>query len=299
MLKRILVPLDGSSLAERALSLATTLSIPTGAHLALVRVFAGKDPAAGGPPFGTYLETTAATLRDRGFRVDTAELSGEPVARTLGDAARDLSADLVTMTTHGRAGPRRWVLGSVAEALVACSPVPVLLQRAWDPGRRAMLLGDQPTLLVAVDGSRFAEAVLPTALALGDDLGAEILLVRVDQRAYDILRPEEDIASTPSAPEYRPVGSIREYLEKLEARLRMQTGLPIRYRVECGDPATAIGEAAEEAHAALVLMATHGRTGLQRMALGSVADGVLRHGRTPLVLVHPAPVQDPTHPRPV
>ena len=298
MLKTILVPLDGSALAERSLSLATALSIPTAAHLLLVRVSAGKAPADDGAPLGTYLEKTAADLRDRGFRVDTAELNGEPVARTISEAAREHPADLIVMTTHGRTGPTRWVLGSVAEALVTCSPVPILLQRAWDPDRRAILLGDQPKLLVPVDGSRFSEAVLPAALALADDLGAEILLVRVDQQAHDILRAEEDVATSIGKQEYHAVGAIRDYLDGLAARMRTDSGVPISCQVERGDPATAIIGAAEEAHAALVLMATHGRSGFQRMALGSVADRVLQHGRAPLVLVHPIPVPSPSQPPP-
>jgi nucleotide-binding universal stress UspA family protein len=290
MLKTILVPLDGSPLAERALSLATALSIPTAAHLLLVRVSAGKAPADDGAPFGTYLEKTAADLRDRGFCVDAAELSGEPVARVISQAAREYCADLIVMTTHGRSGPRRWLLGSVAEALVTCSPVPVLLQRAWDPGRRAILLGDQPRLLVPVDGSRFSETVLPAALKLADDLGAEILLVRVDTPTFDILRGDDGAPNSIGNQEYYPVVAIREYLEGLAARLRTSSSVPISYRIERGDAATAIIAATEETHAALVMMATHGRTGFQRMALGSVADGVLQHGRAPLVLVHPGPI---------
>jgi nucleotide-binding universal stress UspA family protein len=299
MLKTILIPLDGSPPAERALSLATALSIPTGAHLLLVRVSVGKGSSDDGALSDTYLERMAADLRERGFGVDTAELKGESVARIISEAARDYPADLISMATHGRTGPRRWVLGSVAEALIACSPVPILLQRAWDPGRRATLLGEQPKLLVTLDGSRFAEAVLPAAVALADDLGAEILLVRVDQRAYDILRPEEDAVVPVDTQQYRPVGTIREYLDKLVGRLRRQSAAPISYRVECGDPATAISAAAEETHAALVMMATHGRTGFQRMALGSVADSVLQHGRAPLILVHPTPVPVSTHARPI
>jgi nucleotide-binding universal stress UspA family protein len=252
-----------------------------------VRVSAGKSPPDEGAPFGTYLEKTAADLRDRGFSVDTAELSGEHVAAVISQAAREFPADLIVMTTHGRTGPTRWVLGSVAEALVACSPAPILLQRAWDPGRRAVLLGDQPTLLVPVDGSRFSEAVLPAALALADDLGAEILLVRVDPRSHDVLRADEDVPNSPGKQEYHPVVAIREYLEELAARLRGDSAVPISYRVECGDPATAIMATAEDTHAALVVMATHGRTGFQRMVLGSVADAVLQHGRAPPVLVHP------------
>jgi nucleotide-binding universal stress UspA family protein len=290
MLKTILVPLDGSALAERSLSLATTLSIPTASHLVLVRVFSGKAPTHDEAPFGTYLEKTAADLRDRGFRVDTAELAGEPVARLVSEAAREYAADLIVMTTHGRTGPTRWVLGSVAEALVACSPVPILLQRAWDPGRRAVLLGDQPRLLVPLDGSRFSETVLPPAVALADDLGAEILLLRVEQPTYDILRGDEDFTAANGEREFHPVSAAREYMRELVARLRTSSGVPLNFRMEAGDAAAEIIAAAEETHSALVMMATHGRTGFERMVLGSVADRVLQHGRVPLVLVHPSPV---------
>jgi nucleotide-binding universal stress UspA family protein len=288
MLKTIVVPLDGSALAERALSLATALSIPTAARLVLVRVFDSEPPLQETGPDGTYLEKTATHLRDRGFYVECVELIGEPVARAIGHAAEQHTADLIVMTTHGRTGPVRWVLGSVAEALVKCSRVPVLLQRAWDPGRRATLLGDQPRLLVTVDGSRFAEAALPAALTLADDLGAEILLLRVDPRAHDVLAAEEDVATSIDALACQPLLDVREYLDELAGRLRREwPSIAISTRVECGDPATAIVAATEDSRAALVVMATHGRTGFQRMTLGSVADRVLQHGRAPIVLMHP------------
>jgi nucleotide-binding universal stress UspA family protein len=162
------------------------------------------------------------------------------------------------------------VLGSVAEGLVKCSRRPVLLQRAWDPGRRALLLADQPLVLVTVDGSRFSEAALPAACTLADDLGATIMLVRVMPGRHD--------------------AGVPEHLEALAARLRAEwPNVTIATHLDYGDPAVAIVAATEDIGAALVVMATHGRTGLERVTLGSVADGVLRRGRAPLVLVHPLP----------
>jgi nucleotide-binding universal stress UspA family protein len=295
MLKTIVVPLDGSSLAERALSLATALSIPTAAHLVLVQVSASEPPAEGAFPYGTYLEKTAADLRDRGFCVETLAVMGRHIPEAITAAAEQQSADLIVMTTHGRTGPARWVLGSVAETLVKSSRLPILLQRAWDPNRRAILLGDQPRLLVSIDGSAFAESALPAAFTLADDLGAEVLLLRVEAGSPDILRTEEDVTAPIQTPAYQPLVAVREYLKELAARLRSEwPTLTINTRVECGDPATAIIAATEDSGAALVVMATHGRTGFQRVALGSVADAVLQHGRAPLVLVHPVPCAD-TH----
>jgi nucleotide-binding universal stress UspA family protein len=295
MLKTIVVPLDGSSLAERALSLATALSIPTAAHLVLVHVSATEPPSEEASPYGTYLDKMAADLRDRGFCVETVAVVGRHIPEAITAVAEQQSADLIVMTTHGRSGPARWVLGSVAETLVKSSRLPILLQRAWDPNRRAILLADQPRLLVTVDGSRFAEAALPAALTLADDLGAEVLLLRVEAGAPDILQSDEDVTAPGHTQAYQPMVADREYLTELAARLHAEwPNLTIDTRVECGDPATAIIAAAEDAGAALVVMATHGRTGFQRVALGSVADAVLQHGRAPLVLVHPASVAD-TH----
>ena len=94
--------------------------------------------------------------------------------------------------------------------------------------------------------------------------------------------------------EYQPATAVREYLEELAARMRTDSDVPITDGIHCGDPATAIIAAAVDRQASFVVMATHGRTGFQRMALGSVADGVLQHGRAPLVLVHPTPVPGPS-----
>ena len=90
---------------------------------------------------------------------------------------------------------------------------------------------------------------------------------------------------------YQASSAIREYMDGLAARLREEwPSVAINTRVECGDPVNAIIAATEDSQAALVVMATHGRTGVQRMTLGSVADRVLQHGRAPIVLVHPVPM---------
>src|SRR5205823_6029813 len=88
----------------------------------------------------------------------------------------------------------RWWFGSVAEAVVAHSRLPVLLDRAWQPSQRELLLADQPRLLVPLDGSMFAESVLEVAAGLADDLGAELVVVRVDPRPRDVRTAEQAIA---------------------------------------------------------------------------------------------------------
>jgi len=274
VLRKILVPLDGSELAERALSFATGLSIPTAAQLVLVRAvtahtFPGVD--AREPQVralaeaDVYLHEVAQGLVQRGFlHVEIATPYGDTPAGWIVDEARLRHVDLIVMSTHGRTGPGHWLFGSVAEKVVSRSPVPVLLQRAWDPEQRELLLGDQPRLLVPLDGSAFSESVLDLAALLAEDLGAELLLVRVD------------------------VTSQERYLLDVSRDLEQRyPGIVVSTRVKFGEPDAGISEAAAECRAAMVVMATHGRTGLRRTALGSVAGRVLEHGNTPLVLARP------------
>jgi nucleotide-binding universal stress UspA family protein len=282
MLRNILVPLDGSKLSEQALSLATALSVPTSARLLLLRTATARDEAQ------RYLRDVAAGLVERGFVVETHAPDDEHPAEAILREAMMYRADLIVMTTHGRTGPGRWISGSVAEAVVARSRLPVMLQRAWDPGRRAMLLGERPRLLVTLDGSRFAEAALPVAAGLADDLGAELVLLGVETTPHDVLIAEEDIATQLDAQEAGHPTNLQDYLVDCSQRVAERLpDLALATLVEVGDPAARIVAAAAEAEAALVVMATHGRSGLARTAFGSVAGRVLAQGQAPLVLVHP------------
>jgi nucleotide-binding universal stress UspA family protein len=290
MLKKILVPLDGSELAERALGFATALSIPTAAHLVLVRAVT-THPLPGTDAAGrqmhalaeaeAYLGQVAAGLAARGFVVETATPYGERPAEWILEEADIRKVDVIAMTTHGRTGPGRWLFGSVAEEVVSRAPIPVLLHRAWDSKQRQLLLEDRPRLLVPLDTSTFAEMALQVGAALADDLGGELVLVSVETTA-------PDRATGPSV-------NLNEYLQGVGSALEERwPQLVSSSLVEFGDPAVGIAAAAERTRAALVVMATHGRTGIARAALGSVSGQVLEHGSTPLLLVHPSP--GPTQP---
>ncbi|HEX8968921.1 MAG TPA: universal stress protein [Chloroflexota bacterium] len=300
MLHRILVPLDGSALAARALTFATALSIPTAARLVLVRAVTahtlpGVDEREAQvhvlAETESYLREVADGLIQRGFAVEVARPYGDHPAAWIIEESRMRKADLIVMSTHGRTGPGRWVFGSVAEAVVAGSPVPVLLQRAWDPIQRELVLGPRPRLVVPLDGSSFAEAALPVAAGLAEDLGAELLLVTAETTPPDVKAAEEDVAAYLDGQERAADLAVPEYLDDVSRRVAARwADLSVSTRTQAGEPATAIATAAEHAQAALVVMATHGRTGLRRATLGSVAGRVLEHGNTPLVLVPPTAV---------
>ena len=286
MLRSILVPLDGSQLAERALAYATAISVPTGARLILMRAIKASDTKG---VAARYLFDTAEELRARGFVCETVTPHGSPAEWIAAEAGVG-PVDLVTMTTHGRSGPGRWLFGSVAESVVASSPVPVLVERAWQPIRRESLLTDQPTLLVPLDGSTFAESALEPAAGLAEDLGAELVLVRVEHASTGVLRDEygRTIAYLDEL-EDRTEQLAGDYLGQLASGARRRwPGVPIHTKVQFGIPAASIAEAATTTGAALVFMATHGRTGLRRAVMGSVAGQLLERGSTPLVLIRPS-----------
>jgi nucleotide-binding universal stress UspA family protein len=292
MLKTILVPLDGSALAEEALPYACALSVSTAARLILMRASHALRQAEVIKVAEDYLVPHVLDLRQRGFETESTVFDGD-AAPGIVEEARRHNADLVVMATHGRTGPGRWILGSVAEAVLAACSVPVLLVRAWQQPKTVLLLEDQPRLLVALDGSAFAEAALPTAAALADDLGAELVLTRVECPPRDVRRAAD--------------GRVTAYLDQQMAELQLmdQTylaqvadrvtstspGLNVHTDVRFATPAAGIAQAAASLDVALVVMATHGRTGIDRMRLGSVATETLRDGVVPLVLVGPGTVR--------
>ena len=303
MLKTILVPLDGSELAERALDVATGVSIPTGAQLVLIRAVTthalpGADQRAaetrGLLEAEAYLTEQANRLAARGFRVQIATPYGESAASWIVEEAGLRQADLIVMSTHGRTGPGHLLLGSVAESVVAHSPIPVLLDRAWHWLQRELLLEDQPRLLVPLDGSPFGEAALGMAAGLADDLGAELVLLRVEPGPPGVLRADDGtvLAYVDQLEETERLEGL-DYLEQVKHHVQASApAVDVRLLVRFGPPAARIAEAAAATRAALVVMATHGRTGLRRAVLGSVAGRVLHEGTTPLVLVRPPRAAD-------
>jgi len=284
MLKKILVPLDGSALAEQAIASAAELSIPTGATMLLVRVahshtLPGIDPRERKDgaivDAERYLTHTAAKLIERGYGCEAVVPFGS-ASEGIAEQARLHNTSLIVMSSHGRTGPSRLLFGSIAEAVVARSCTPVLVTRAWLPNDTHWRLPDRPLLVVPLDGSTFAEAALEPTVALADDLEAGILLVRAEPRGAALTE-------------------ALDYLTRMEARLQQTyPHLTVITDVRSGEPPEAIDAALRQNGASLIVMATHGRGGLVRSLMGSVAGRVLREGTAPTILVRPAAHADTT-----
>jgi nucleotide-binding universal stress UspA family protein len=293
MINTILVPLDGSPLAERALPHAEAIATATGARIALIRAvqeqtfLAIEKPAARVTAMAeaeAYLTEIADRLIARGFTVDTGVVHDGAATAILAEAERR-EANLIAMATHGRGGFGRLRYGSVAEAVLRRTETPLLLVRAWSVERQAAPFAVRPRLLVPLDGTAFAEEALLVATRLALALGGELILLHAVSPFEQVFMPEAILANFPDEEAARGA-EAREYLEQLVARGATggcQTTIDVRLDV----PTLAIEEAARDHTADLVVMATHGRTALGRLALGNVADAVLQYSRVPLLLVRP------------
>jgi nucleotide-binding universal stress UspA family protein len=302
-LANILVPVDGSPVGEAALPYAEALASRTGATITLVRVEhePSLPPVAGSPPSQTvgeaegYLAGMASGLTARGLRVETRAPHGSPPNAIREEIAAG-HPDLVVMATHDRTGPSRWARGSVAEAVVSDASLPVLLVRASQNQRGAeRFRQSRPVLVVPLDGSPFAEAALTVAAELAEAVRGMVALVRVvpaashlvgDNTGYaNLLERSLDAATGVEENPQQAEGEARAYLAALAKRLGK--GLVLCTAVRLGEVADQIAFETEQRDAAAVVMATHGRTGLARTLLGSVAGKVVHEGDAPVVLVRP------------
>lgn len=300
----ILVPLDGSALAEQVLPYAQYLATTLAAQIQLLRVVSDADKEAllayedvllargRGPTLAlqtrerrawqrltthaeAYLAAQAAQLSAAGLSVKAEVCTGYP-AETIVQIAAARPSDLIALATHGYGGMTRWMLGSVADKVVQAATVPVLMVRDAAPAAYRL-----QRLLVPLDGSALARQALPCAIDLAKRCRADIVLLEV-------------VPPTIEAYPYMPLpAGVRELLHR-QALQEVQTvaddlqqhGIAAMPLVATGYPAEVITETAAQQHADMIVMATHGYSGIKRWALGSVADKVAHTATTPLVLVH-------------
>jgi len=311
MYRTILVPVDGSTFSEAALPLALSLARRAGAILHLVHVMspmgASYSEASGYPDSTlestlveaqraqsqTYLEHWAKKLGAMApVAVKTVLLSGD-IPALVRNHATEVGADVVVMTTHARGPLGRFWLGSVADQLVRQLPMPVLLVR---PGE-AVAFEPEPALrhiLIPLDGEPIAEQIIERAVELGQLMEAD----------YSLLRVVKPVQSTPypveGASKAQLVQALLDQMEQIEEQMRQdavaylekiagalrQRGLKVSTRIEVEDkPALAILNRVPSAD--LVALCTHGRHGLSRLFLGSVADKVIRGCHLPVLVFRP------------
>lgn len=300
MYRRILVPLDGSAVAERALPLAGRIARASGAALRLVLVHHATPASAITVPQivpadydavtreseESYLGQVAERAGGDGTAVTTALLEGVVADAIAADVAA-AGADLVVMTTHGRGPVSRFWMGSVADELVRTLTVPVLLIRADAEQDHTM----PRRILVPLDGSPRAERALEHAAAFARLGGGGLELLQVVPPIMPVV-PDGAPLMPPAPPAQAGdllVESARAYVERQAEEVRGR-GLAARAEVVVdASAAAAIVEVSQRDGIDLVAIATHGAGGLRRAVLGSVTDKVLRTTRRPLLVIRPEP----------
>lgn len=313
MVSRIIVPLDQSQLAESALPLAHALAARWEAPVTIVgvpdlpRSFRSTEPhpssdhsspggSTGGSPaealqsftghehttperqpsakdmdeladaissYERYLQSVAATFDET--RIETLVRPGEPTERILALAGQQ-EEPVIVMASHGRSGLPRAVVGSVTAEVVQQAHCPVFVVRGTETtaGHAETTLD---TILIPLDGSRFAEQALSTVQLLFGGSADQVHLVRLVEKA-----PDEEAAT---------------YLERTAAH-QSHMAKQVTWELGEGDVVDEITRVADKVGADVIAMATHGRSGVKRLVLGSVAERVLHETTRPLLLVRPS-----------
>ena len=266
MFEKIVVCLDGSALSERVLGTIEPVVVRVNAELLLVRVV--ESPEAYDEALA-HLRSLRESLEGRGIRTGAHVLVGADPAAEIVDFAANAGATLVAAGTHGRTGLARLALGSVAEQIVRSADRPVLLVNALVP---TAPLGLERVLL-PLDGSEASEKVFPLAQQLAHSFGSELVALAVEDR---------EVLASPTTVADEHARTVRAF----ERARRVLEDVPLRTVVRVGFPSEEIVAAVADSRPDLVLMTTHGRTGLARVALGSVAEEVIRRSPVPVLVLH-------------
>lgn len=292
----IVVPLDKSELSESALPVARAFARDSGASITLLTVVdvssefsAWMMDSSGSEDFEQEKRTAAAYLdqvaeRQDGLTVEKVVLSGRPEKEIL-EYLDQVPDPLVVMSSHGRSGFNRLVVGSVAGRIVHSATCPIVVVHGDD----APTVESINKVLVPLDGSEFAEYALEVALQSLASRQLSIHLVRIPESITWAASPEagayayyEVIDTYMAAMKEEAEAYLASVAEKLRER-----GYTVTWEVRTGMISDEIAAAADEQQVDLVVIATHGRTGFRRVVLGSVAERVLRDAKPPLMMVRP------------
>lgn len=316
MFQRIIVPLDGSGRAERAIPVAANLARASQGSIVFLRVvipehsvgFYGAEPAVGVVPTilethiaeaDSYLTSVAIIFRDylKGVQVET-EVETGSAASTILSAARWEHGDLIVLCSHGDTGLKRWIFNSIALQAARKSPVPVLIVNEHGEAHPLENLTHPLNVMVPLDGSTLAESALTSVVQLMTALRPagpnklhllrviDIPVVNGSMRGHVQLEPIIRERACTQAKVYLETISKRLQEEvQGKAQLEITTSITISPDV----PGTIIRRA-EECQCDMITIATHGRGGLMRMLMGSVTERLLGYTKLPLLIIRPQEV---------
>jgi len=301
MFEHILIPLDGSSLAECVLPHGLAMAKALGARATILQVI--EQPDVAGLPrvidplewhyrkaqAGAYLQAVAERLALAGWPVDQVLLQGDPAERVI-DHAQAEQADLILLSSHGRSGLSGWKVSSVAQKIAARAYRSTLLIPASLPTTTELTAVRYERILVPLDGSPRAECVLPLAGRLAAHSASRLILTHVVRkpelpRRGPLSRVDRELASTLT--ERNRLEAVR-YLDELLARVPY----PAAAHLFVEDHVSATLQRLTQAEEVdLVLLSAHGLSGVARWPYGSLATSFFMHGTKPLLIVQDLPPQ--------
>ncbi len=311
-MRTILVPLDGSQFSEHSLPMALRIARRSGACLHLLNVLAHSElmwfdsPTCDAEKYSDafrqrhqiYLRDISSRASAFGVKIQTTLVpqSGS-ISETISAQTKLLNADLVVLTTHGLGGLARVFLGSVADELIRQISTPLLAIR---PLEDPVNLDAQPEInkiLVPLDGTTEAENMIPSAAKLARIMEAEVTLLQVitpvpatkyhPQGIRPLDSEMEHLTKMTDEAQSHLEEKAQSYLHSVAEALRKQ-GISVSARLmNHRNPASAIIKTAEREGFDLIALETHGRSGLSRLFLGSVADKVLRSSSVPMLVHRP------------
>src|SRR5574341_442815 len=273
MIKTILIALDGSELAEQVIPVVSGVASRIGAEVVLASAIIPHDGWTDGPVArewereeqgvaAAYLERLRRQLHKQGIRVRPSCVEWGRPHVVISAIADEEGADLVAMTTHGRSGFVRWVMGSVADKVLRTSRRPLVLVHMQEEDEIPEVRIRR--ILVPLDGSPLAESALPFVEDLAMGLHASLLLQSVIVPAAALYAGAFLPSTTPALAEFE--GGMREYLGEVEKRMK-DLGIQADSNAAIGSAAETILDTAKQSSADLIALSTHGRSGPQRWIL--------------------------------
>ena len=296
MFRHILVPLDGSHLAEAALPAAVALSKAFGSTVTLIHIIEQNAPQEIHGERHLRQQKEACEYLDQvaqqNFPPDLKVIRHvhtekvKDVARSIVEHSGELSPDLIVMCTHGESGLRDIMVGSIAQQVISRGKTPILLVQPVED-RFAQTINFHK-LLVALDGDPEHEKALPLAKELAKNLNANLDLVMVVYTLGTL--PSERAVTSRLLPAATSImldmteSSAQDYLQQMAASFHSE-GLNVSWEVRRGDPVANIIDSAEQSSIDLIVLATHGKSGMGAFWAGSVAPKVVTQTNIPLLLV--------------
>ncbi len=296
MFKHLLVPLDGSHLAETALPAAAYFAQALHASVTLVHIIERNAPkevhmdhhiTEPGEAL-VYLKEVAERAFPATVPIETHVHTTEEsdVARSIVEHSQEMTPDLVILCTHGRGGMKHLLFGTIAQQVIASGKTPVLMIR---PGLMASTEQyDCKKVLLPLDGDPEHEEGIAISASLCQELGAALHLLMVVP-TYGTLTGQAAATSRlmPGATsvmlDMAELGA-EDYLQRILEEVK-KSGVRTSAEVMRGEPVNVIGKAAEETKADLIVLGTHGKAGTEAFWSGSVAPKISGHSRVPLLLV--------------